>query len=184
MKTNTDNYRSSGFWSSAQEEEEGNPYDLPQWKHPSDYGGFSPEGDFGVVGQTRDSEALDRSNYERIFEDLQAFAEQFGDAPERDDIESGDMPWVYDFRASHWAVGWVEYVLVRQDAPDALQGMVREILDALANYPVYDDEHFSQLEYEEREEAEEWEDEEEEEEEAPEPKDQLDIDWYDADETL
>ena len=43
---------------------------LHRWSHPSDYGGHSPDGDYMMCGQSRDSDALERSNYERICEDL------------------------------------------------------------------------------------------------------------------
>ena len=111
------------------------------WKHPCDYGGFSPDGDYLIATQNRDSDALDRSNYRRIFADLGALSYD-----ERD--ESGRPP-VYDFRAGHWACGWVEYLLVRHDAPDALLIAAAEIVAALSDYPVYDDEDYSELEYSE-----------------------------------
>ena len=102
--------------------------ELTRWEHPDYYGGFSPDGDILVYQQNRDSDALDRSNYRRIFEDLREHAATLPAAPVRDDIESGGFEWVYDFRAGHWGVGWVEYLLIRQDSPDSLKELAAEIM--------------------------------------------------------
>lgn len=110
-----------------------------KWEHPSDYGGYSPEGHYVIAVQTRGSDALERSNYECIFKDLGAV---------RDDR---DAP-VHDFRASHWACGWVEYIIVRSDAPQKTLDQAAETIAALSDYPVYNEDHFSELEWTESEE--------------------------------
>ena len=107
---------------------------LEKWEHPSDYGGFSSDGDYFVLAQTRDSDALERSNYERVFECLQDAAEAVA-SPES----------VYDFRAGSWACGWIEYILIDKNAPESLIMEADEIMCALSEYPVFDDEHFSML---------------------------------------
>jgi len=50
--------------------------------------------------------------------------------------------------ASHWAVGWVQYLIINPDAKElvALAGKTREELE---DYPVLSDEDFSELEMEE-----------------------------------
>jgi hypothetical protein len=58
-------------------------------------------------------------------------------------------PAVYDWRASHWAVGWVEYLMIRADAPQAIRDKVQAIADQLENYPIYDEDHYSELEWNE-----------------------------------
>ncbi len=121
---------------------------LVKWTHPPDYGGFSPIGDYVIAGRSRDSDCLEESNYACIFRDLEKFAESLPEPPENEDIESGEMSWVYDFGAGHWAVGWVETLLIRQDAPEELLRFAESIVCAIADYPVYDDEHFSELELE------------------------------------
>ena len=126
-----------------------NTYDLPQWTRPEDYGGFNPVGDYVIAVQTRDSDALECSNYRRIFADLIEKAEALGCQDSGIDGEGEESDMVYDFRAGHWAVGWVETVLICQNAPDELQAMAREILDALADYPIYDESDYSELEWEE-----------------------------------
>ena len=101
-----------------------------------------------TFSQSRDSEALERSNYRRIYADLLAkFPED-----------------VTDMRAGHWAVGWVEHVLVRVLADADADIGPENITPAFARaasigaylteqYPVYDDSDFSELEYAEQREA-------------------------------
>jgi hypothetical protein len=88
----------------------------------------------------RDSDALERSNWDVITADM---AERFPSHWSR-----ADGQWAIE-RMHHWAVGWVDYLLVRPGtaAHDAALVWVRK----LADYPVADDEHFGALER-----AEEW----------------------------
>lgn len=109
---------------------------LTVWEHSRDYGGYSPDGEYVITSQHRDSDALERSNYARILEDLSKLAAEHG-APDS----------VYDWRAGHWAVGWVEYIMVKPDAPSAVLQAAVEIVCALEDYPVYDESDWSELEY-------------------------------------
>lgn len=121
--------------------------DEMKWEQPDSYGGFSPVGDYLVVTRTRDSSCRENSNYEVAFKCLRTVAEPFGEPPEgeREHIyygwggEGNDNQWVYDFRASHWACGWVEYLLVRADAPDEILAEAAEIFTSLKEYPVLDE---------------------------------------------
>jgi hypothetical protein len=64
--------------------------------------------------------------------------------PRDTDSSAGDST-VMDTRCSHWAVGWVETVYVHASNVAACK-RADEILGKLADYPVFNDEHFSQLE--------------------------------------
>lgn len=85
----------------------------------------------GPVGQHRDSDALDRSNFAIVSADLR---ERFGDA-----VDTASF--------GHWGVGWIEEVIFDAGRPDVADA-VQAWRDALADYPVADDEQFSQLEWE------------------------------------
>jgi hypothetical protein len=86
----------------------------------------------GPVGQHRDSDARDQSNFQVIYADL---SERF---PGRVDV----------VRFGHWGFGWVEEIAWA--ANDIRIGQaVSEWADALADYPVADDAHYSELEWEE-----------------------------------
>jgi hypothetical protein len=84
-----------------------------------------------------------RSNYKRVFEDLQEFNTEIED-------EDGDIvDSVTDTRANHWAVGWVETVYIHESNTAALN-IAEEIMRGLGeNYPLYDEEDHSELCFEE-----------------------------------
>ena len=125
---------------------------LTTWTNPDSYMGFNPVDDYVICGQSRDSDALERSNYQRIFEDLIAKAESLNCQNDGIDGEGDQSNMVYDFRANHWAVGWVETVLICGNAPQELTDYAESIGDALADYPVYDEDHYSELEWTESQE--------------------------------
>lgn len=87
-----------------------------------------------ALSQHRDSDDVDRSNWETVTEHFS----QMG-FPENED-------WAIE-RFSNWAAGWTEHLLVRPGTPAAAEAqLIRERLD---NYPVFDDEHLSMLEWNE-----------------------------------
>ena len=112
------------------------------WETPGCYFGHNPVGHYCVASQTRDSDSVTRSNYACILRDLEKLALEH-------DAEDCDEPSVYTFRASHWACGWVEYIIVRNDAPQIILEAAGEFICAIADYPVYDDDDHSALEYQE-----------------------------------
>jgi len=122
-----------------------------RWEQPSDYVGFSPDGDYLIEGQSRDSCLLQRVNYTKVKECLEALEKTL---PPRDDdrVISGLFhserigAWAYDFRASHWAVGWVEYLLVSEDAPDEMIILAAEIKHSIEDYPIFDEDAYSEEE--------------------------------------
>lgn len=104
------------------------------WTKPDDYAGYNPEGEAVIAGRSRDSSLLEESNWDAMKE------------------IAGDGDYVYDWRAHHWAVGWVEYLMLKPDAPDEVKKRVDEALCALADYPVLDEEDLSRRELEAAEE--------------------------------
>lgn len=122
-----------------------NEYELPVWEHPDFYVGFNPEGDFVLAVHTRDSAVLEQSNFENFKDGIEEIEETL---PAPTTVRHTQYNWVYSFTASHWGVGWVEYLMLRGDAPDALQVYAYETLAALADYPVLNDEDLSEREEE------------------------------------
>jgi hypothetical protein len=86
-----------------------------------------------ALGQHRDSDDVDRSNWAVITED---FEQRF----EGDD-------WTIE-RFSNWAVGWTEALLVKPGTPVA--AAAQEWADRLERYPIADEEHHMMLEYDEQ----------------------------------
>ncbi len=79
------------------------------------------------VGRNRDSGPLSESNFASALKIL---------GGEGDDVEV--------HRFGHWGPGWFEIIIVRPDTDAARIG--DEIADALENYPVLDDDDFSERE--------------------------------------
>jgi len=100
------------------------------WTRPDNYGGHNPEGDYVIYSLHRDSLILDKVNYNLICKELGA-------------VDDDTTAPVYTFRASHWAVGWVEYVIVKKDAPEKTLETAANILDQLEDYPVLNDDAYS-----------------------------------------
>lgn len=112
------------------------------WTTPSSYFGFSPVGHYCVMSITRDASNADLSNWYAMRRVLQDAGADIDDS----DVEPRTAP-VYTWRASHWACGWVEYLMIQPDASDAILYAAAEALDALADYPLLDDEDHSKREY-------------------------------------
>lgn len=114
---------------------------LPEtaWKTPECYGGFDPVGDYLILSRHRGSELVDESNWTCACKAL--------GAEDYDGGEFDSRPPVYTFRAGCSLVGWIEYLLVRPDAPEATLKEAGEIICSLASYPILNDDHHSQLEW-------------------------------------
>jgi hypothetical protein len=103
----------------------------------SNYAGDRLDG-FYVYAKNRDSGTLVRSNFACILRDLEAAA-----------LEAEDDASVLTPSFGHWACGWVEQIVLKANAPEAVVRKAEEILDNLEDYPIHDERHFSDLEYEE-----------------------------------
>jgi len=97
----------------------------------SNYMGDEPDDNwFVVLTRSRDSDTLTESNWECALKEL---------GGEGDDVEI--------LRYGHWGCGWWEVLAVRGETDAAKMG--QEIVDALSDYPVLDEQHHSELESEE-----------------------------------
>lgn len=131
------------------------------WTKPKHYVGFNPVGDFVVMTQHRDSDSVERCNFEVVQQTLRAIvvARAFEDPPEEplyDAFPSREgalsprsSGWVYSFSATHCMVGWVEYLMVREDAPESLRRAAGDMLLKLDDYPVLDEDALFTIEFEE-----------------------------------
>jgi hypothetical protein len=89
------------------------------------------------LGQHRDSDAMDRSNFTVALAEL-----------------GGESDTVLVIRENHWAVGWVEWIGIHE-SDTAAQAKAESMLARIENYPLLDEQHHSELEW--RESAEWWE---------------------------
>jgi hypothetical protein len=109
---------------------------------PSDFAYFGDNDDlfvtWGLCGPSmhRDSDCLQESNYITIWNDL------FGKFP--DDVS--------ELHSNHWAVGWIDQIMVRviddEGNPTPAFEALIEWNDALNDYPVADEDDFSRREWE------------------------------------
>ncbi len=113
------------------------PEYLKLWTHPENYfGECHPATYSSGVGQSRDSGALERSNFAAML-----------------DAIGGESETVSVIRESHWAVGWVEWIAIHQDDEKALK-IADDIKRGLEDdYPVIDEDAWSEMEHQEAQEV-------------------------------
>ena len=120
------------------------PENLKRWTRPSCYMGAEwPDYFSSGVGQSRDSDALERSNFDAMLKALGG--EQSDKEREDPEDEGAALSLVRVIRESHWAVGWVEWIAIHESATDALQ-IADKLKGKLEDYPVIDEELFSEYE--------------------------------------
>ena len=108
------------------------PQNLKRWTRPESYFGEEwPDYYSAGVGQSSESESLERSNFKCMLREL-----------------GGESETVIIVRESHWAVGWVEWIAIHESDSRAL-AIADKIVAKLAAYPVVDEDHWSNLEYDE-----------------------------------
>jgi len=59
----------------------------------------------------------------------------------------GESDTVKIVRESHWAVGWIEWIAIHESDTKALE-CASDIMDSLSDYPVVNDDDFSEREWE------------------------------------
>ena len=117
------------------------PTNLELWTHPDCYIGAVWPGYYSAgFGRSRDSDCLEESNFEQVVAALEAV--------EYDDSEWEDNPPFEVVRERHWAVGWVEWVAIHQDASQHLI-VADELRGAANDYPVLDEMDYWERESEE-----------------------------------
>ncbi|MCO5082306.1 MAG: hypothetical protein M9955_11695 [Rhizobiaceae bacterium] len=112
------------------------PSYLKRWTRPNCYFGAEwPDYFSSGVGQSRDSDALERSNFACMLRAL-----------------GGESETVLVIRESHWAVGWIEWIAIHESDEKAL-AVADDIQHDLQDYPVISDDHFSEIETEDAQEV-------------------------------
>jgi len=110
-----------------------------RWVMPRDYFGAEwPEWYSAGFGRSRDSDAIEESNFEVALKTLEAL---------RADSPDGEETTVQVVRENHWAVGWVEWIAIHESNIQAYQKAI-ELCEKANDYVVLDEDHFSNLEYE------------------------------------
>jgi hypothetical protein len=106
------------------------PTNLKRWIDPPHYVGARwPDYFSSGVGRTRDSKPLEESNFRCMLRAL-----------------GGESPTVIVVRESHWLCGWIEWIAIHESDETALQ-TADKIAGELKDYPVIDEDDFSDVEY-------------------------------------
>lgn len=107
------------------------PRHLKRWSMPDSYFGETWPDYFGAgVGQSRDSDDLEASNFAAMLE-----------------LIGGETETVKVVEESHWAVGWVQWIAIHESDEKALRA-ADEAKGRLKDYPVLDEEDWSRREHE------------------------------------
>jgi hypothetical protein len=113
------------------------------WKLPDSYFGPTFYDYIEVYGRHRDSKLYTNVNFECILRDLEKLTE------ETVSMLDSNEPMIQSIQANHWAVGWIETILVHKQTSEVVLNKVYEILGALENYPLYNEDAISEAEYNE-----------------------------------
>lgn len=98
------------------------PEHLEMWSRPNHYIGDNFFDYYLTgIGQHRDSNCLERANFKAMLSAL-----------------GGESKTVIVSRAGHWAVGWVECILIHQIDTKSLK-LADQIMNTFEDYPVIDD---------------------------------------------
>lgn len=117
---------------------------LTRWTLPRDYMGAHWDGWYSAgVGQTRDSDALERANFDAMRAELEALPEHTIDLGECG--PDNDGPSLQVVRERHWACGWIEWIAIHETNTRALE-LAESIMKRLEGYPVIDEQLWSQYE--------------------------------------
>jgi len=141
---------------------------LSKWVYPQYYYGNNYDGYYILYSINRDSEPLEDSNYETIikmFKDSGIVVDESGadfmieyceDCNTEQDNRVNCIweycdkyPDVIVARAGHWAVGWVESIMVRGYCSPTVRDITLSICNKLSEYPILDEEDYSRRETEE-----------------------------------
>lgn len=99
------------------------------WQRASNYAGEDFTGYRILLSHNRDSHTMAESNWDAAVALV------------------GNLPGVEIHRFNHWGHGWVESLLVRPDAPASTVKACEEIESRLADYPLLDEDDYSEREY-------------------------------------
>lgn len=111
---------------------------LKRWTLPRYYMGARWDGYYVFLGQHRDSGSVTRSNFtvaRAALDLLPPFEPPDADTDSRIVVSE-----------NHWAVGWVEWIAIHETDAAAIEA-AEAMLERLENYPVLDEEHWSELEW-------------------------------------
>jgi hypothetical protein len=103
---------------------------IQKWTRPDYYFGAEWHDYYTFLGQHRDSDILEQSNFATALENL-----------------GGESDTVLVVRENHFLVGWVEWIAIHESDTDA-QDKANVMYERMDGYPVLDEEDFSRRKWE------------------------------------
>lgn len=94
-----------------------------KWERASNYIGPDYSQSYILYGKNRDSDYMVKANFDAIYD----YIKELDKTEEYIHIES----------ASHWACGWIEYILVDESAPIEILNRFKDIREAIEDYPIF-----------------------------------------------
>lgn len=109
------------------------PKILNKWQGGKYYMGEDMSDHYVVLSQHRDSDIIAQSNFEsavRMLTEVDPDSENFTIC-----------------RFGHWAVGWMESIMVPINAPYEIIGLCEDIVNSINQYPILDRDHHSEMKH-------------------------------------
>lgn len=104
---------------------------LKRWTHPEYYAGEVWPDYFVFLARHRESDTLAESNFACGLARL-----------------GGESETVLVVRERHWAVGWVEWIAIHESDAVRLRA-ADKMLEKIRDYPILDEDHFGELQFDE-----------------------------------
>jgi hypothetical protein len=115
-----------------------------QDNRPDSYVGRQWDGYVPFLFLTGQSDLVEQHNYKVIKDELSDYMSDVV----RVDEDKNEFMALEEAKCKHWACGFLDYLLLSQDAPEDLVIKVADIISALEDYHIYYEEGFYQFEEE------------------------------------
>lgn len=116
-----------------------------QEQRPSDYAGVQWDGYIPFIFNHGQSHSIEKHNYQTAKELLKDWFSV--DCPENNTTLPRDMMMLEEAENNHWACGFINYILLSQNAPDELVINVARILDTIEDNCILDEDSYHDWEY-------------------------------------
>jgi hypothetical protein len=117
-----------------------------RWQRASNYMGMDWSAYFVIVSKNRDSDCLEKVNFETARKLLSKWEGEEA-TPCKPDDETPTLQ-VTVASANHWAVGWTESLMIHEEASEEALIEAAEIICSLADYPCLDESAWAAEQYE------------------------------------
>jgi hypothetical protein len=118
-----------------------------QENRPSDYAGMQWDGYVPFMFNTGQSHSMDKHNYNTTKQVLMRWFCSESDVNETNQPDR-QMHHLEEAENGHWACGYINYILLSENAPDELVISVAKILDVIEDNAMLDSDAYTDWEYE------------------------------------